>query len=102
MNMCELGIRSFVVDSCICRVVLLIMSQLNVFFVLMIRPPPRSTRTATPFPDTTLFRSQQRAPAMHVGPQPAHQRPEIALTDAGQNSSILRLCGSKQIGRAHV
>src|SRR3546814_18272792 len=27
------------------------------FFVLMIRRPPRSTRTDTPFPDTTLFRS---------------------------------------------
>src|SRR3546814_17949070 len=28
------------------------------FFFLMIRPPPRSTRTATLFPYTTLFRSQ--------------------------------------------
>src|SRR3546814_10292020 len=27
------------------------------FFFLMIRPPPRSTRTYTPFPYTTLFRS---------------------------------------------
>src|SRR3546814_10536286 len=27
------------------------------FFVLMIRRPPRSTRTDTLFPDTTLFRS---------------------------------------------
>src|SRR3546814_11790896 len=27
------------------------------FFLLMIRRPPRSTRTATLFPDTTLFRS---------------------------------------------
>src|SRR3546814_3297413 len=29
-----------------------------VFFVLMIRRPPRSTRTDTLFPYTTLFRSQ--------------------------------------------
>src|SRR3546814_6713163 len=29
-----------------------------VFFVLMIRRPPRSTRTATLFPYTTLFRSR--------------------------------------------
>src|SRR3546814_13955230 len=29
-----------------------------VFFVLMIRQPPRSTRTDTLFPYTTLFRSQ--------------------------------------------
>src|SRR3546814_16737408 len=31
-------------------------------FFLMIRRPPRSTRTDTLFPYTTLFRSQQRAP----------------------------------------
>src|SRR3546814_15596780 len=30
------------------------------FFFLMIRRPPRSTRTDTLFPYTTLFRSQQR------------------------------------------
>src|SRR3546814_2621373 len=28
------------------------------FFVLMLRRPPRSTRTDTLFPDTTLFRSE--------------------------------------------
>src|SRR3546814_14656651 len=32
-----------------------------VFFFLMIRRPPRSTRTDTLFPYTTLFRSQVRA-----------------------------------------
>src|SRR3546814_3029057 len=31
------------------------------FFFLMIRRPPRSTRTDTLFPDTTLFRSQRAA-----------------------------------------
>src|SRR3546814_2525899 len=31
-----------------------------VFFFLMIRRPPRSTRTDTLFPYTTLFRSMQR------------------------------------------
>src|SRR3546814_17955934 len=30
---------------------------LDIFFFLMLRRPPRSTRTATLFPDTTLFRS---------------------------------------------
>src|SRR3546814_12111338 len=30
------------------------------FLFLMIRPPPRSTRTDTLFPDTTLFRSGVR------------------------------------------
>src|SRR3546814_11985326 len=32
--------------------------RLSVFFFLMIRRPPRSTRTDTLFPYTTLFRSQ--------------------------------------------
>src|SRR3546814_19898922 len=32
--------------------------SLSVFFFLMIRRPPRSTRTDTLFPYTTLFRSQ--------------------------------------------
>src|SRR3546814_16424363 len=31
------------------------------FFFLMIRRPPRSTRTDTLFPYTTLFRSERRA-----------------------------------------
>src|SRR3546814_5334258 len=32
----------------------------SIFFFLMIRRPPRSTRTDTLFPYTTLFRSEQR------------------------------------------
>src|SRR3546814_5512360 len=32
------------------------------FFCLMIRRPPRSTRTDTPFPYTTLFRSRPFRP----------------------------------------
>src|SRR3546814_12978330 len=35
--------------------------MLFVFFFLMIRRPPRSTRTDTLFPYTTLFRSATRA-----------------------------------------
>src|SRR3546814_12606732 len=35
-------------------------SRLIVFFFLMIRRPPRSTRTDTLFPYTTLFRSSRR------------------------------------------
>src|SRR3546814_17269729 len=39
-----------------------------IFFFLRIRRPPRSTRTDTLFPYTTLFRSQQAvdAPRMHM------------------------------------
>src|SRR3546814_14269762 len=38
----------------------LYLSYLIVFFFLMIRRPPRSTRTDTLFPYTTLFRSCRR------------------------------------------
>src|SRR3546814_2703786 len=37
------------------------------FFFLMIRRPPRSTRTDTPFPYTTLFRSCRRRDARDAG-----------------------------------
>src|SRR3546814_16912572 len=40
------------------------------FFFLMIRLPPRSTRTDTLFPYTTLFRSEIDADAL--GPDQAH------------------------------
>src|SRR3546814_8141804 len=38
------------------------------FFFLMIRRPPRSTRTDTLFPYTTLFRSQLRCPVSFENP----------------------------------
>src|SRR3546814_3953776 len=44
------------------------------FFFLMIRRPPGSTRTDTLFPDTTLFRSaqlQQGIRHVHASPPPA-------------------------------
>src|SRR3546814_5824102 len=37
------------------------------FFFLMIRPPPRSTRTDTLFPYTTLFRSRGHRPGVLAG-----------------------------------
>src|SRR3546814_21177185 len=45
----------------------------SVFF-LMIRRPPRSTRTDTLFPYTTLFRSC-RAPTGRISFRPAHESP---------------------------
>src|SRR3546814_13714474 len=36
--------------------------MITLFFFLIIRRPPRSTRTDTLFPDTTLFRSIVQAP----------------------------------------
>src|SRR3546814_14936729 len=37
------------------------------FFFLMIRLPPRSTRTDTLFPYTTLFRSRDLSAVRHIG-----------------------------------
>src|SRR3546814_5067173 len=45
----------------------------------MIRRPPRSTRTATPFPYTTLFRSFFRHPA-HAKPRVAQERRALQAT----------------------
>src|SRR3546814_19700805 len=47
--------------------------KIVVFFFLMIRRPPRSTRTDTLFPYTTLFRSQPADRAQH-GFEPMAQR----------------------------
>src|SRR3546814_19672539 len=44
-----------------------------VFFFLMIRRPPRSTRTDTLFPYTTLFRSNR--PRVRASPQAARRFP---------------------------
>src|SRR3546814_11432374 len=46
----------------------MLLSTLNCFF-LMIRRPPRSTRTDTLFPYTTLFRSSRRRSAEHQEPR---------------------------------
>src|SRR3546814_8614945 len=47
--------------------------------VLMIRRPPRSTRTDTLFPYTTLFRSQR--PSQASPPSPRGRRAEWITTD---------------------
>src|SRR3546814_13979757 len=53
----------------------------SLFFFLMIRRPPRSTRTDTLFPYTTLFRSVARQPARDRPPrliQPVERGPVAA------------------------
>src|SRR3546814_18793698 len=63
----------------------------------MIRPPPISTRTATVFPDTTLFRSEVAANRLAgVVVAPAAQcrvvgDPDAAAGDAGGATELLRL-----------
>src|SRR3546814_2676365 len=56
-----------------------------VFFFVMIRRPPRSTRTDTLFPYTTLFRSHgaDEAAAVHLGGAADLRAPRHAGRDAG-------------------
>src|SRR3546814_11958603 len=88
-----------------------------IFFFLMTRRPPRSTRTDTLFPYTTLFRSvdegaleigvgfsdqhrmrRYRSPrrALQSGSEPFdHHRHALAAADAHRLEAV-------EIGRAHV
>src|SRR3546814_20451608 len=61
--MCQLSTFGFVLVICL----------FYSFFFLMIRRPPRSTRTDTLFPYTTLFRSGARA--VREAPRPAAEGP---------------------------
>src|SRR3546814_1529930 len=49
-------------------------SRIRIFFFLMIRRPPRSTRTDTLFPYTTLFRSQYAERDLGPAPGALHRR----------------------------
>src|SRR3546814_19215464 len=87
-------------------------------FVLMIRRPPRSTRTYTLFPYTTLFRSQvdMDRPVKALGLHEFRIRlhPEVAVTitvnvarspeEAEVQAKLGRavISGEEEIGRAHV
>src|SRR3546814_10716810 len=64
----------------------------------MIRRPPRSTRTDTLFPYTTLFRSAGRDPTQPDrqdqrpvrGGRPAHRCAKAHAPDAGAGGEVLR------------
>src|SRR3546814_20493933 len=77
------------------------------FFFLMIRRPPRSTRTDTLFPYTTLFRSPRRErdllPVLRAPAVRGHQDrrgPRAAPCPHHHADDRHRL--HRQIGRAHV
>src|SRR3546814_18022155 len=60
----------FVCRLCMCNCILIVL------FFLMIRRPPRSTRTDTLFPYTTLFRSRRERPApRNARPGGRHRSP---------------------------
>src|SRR3546814_18926733 len=56
------------------------------FFFLMTRPPPRSTRTDTLFPDTTLFRSVHEGQVGFLGQRPGQEHP--LLLSAGELADL--------------
>src|SRR3546814_8456640 len=83
----------------------------------MIRRPPRSTRTDTLFPDTTLFRSPCTWPAMR-GPRTSVPRQRRCCACCQADVKVIERCSGhggswgvlkqhfetaiKEIGRAHV
>src|SRR3546814_15476917 len=85
----------------------LLVADACVFF-LMIRRPPRSTRTDTLFPYTTLFRSPQRPDrALHLlqrlqAARREFQGSELLPLAQGPASGTARPHRWRQIGRAHV
>src|SRR3546814_7690602 len=87
------------------------------FFFLMIRRPPRSTRTDTLFPYTTLFRSDEDVGGRREQSLAGHQHTQHALGELHENLDVLAdragIHGEgivdalvqrvlQEIGRAHV
>src|SRR3546814_5522067 len=62
-----------------------------VFFFVMIRRPPRSTRTDTLFPYTTLFRSKRAGLSRPAAPG--------RLADARRHHGVLPACCARSAGR---
>src|SRR3546814_1775506 len=58
------------------------------FFFLLIRRPPRSTRTDTPFPATTLFRSACRCRSRCVSTAACSSSSRPTSSDARPGTSI--------------
>src|SRR3546814_9958163 len=63
----------------------------------MLRLPPRSTRTDTLLPDTTLFRSQHRRVQLH----PAAALPRRDARDRGEHPHGEGVGEGAQVGRRH-
>src|SRR3546814_11331958 len=74
------------------------------FFFLMIRRPPRSTRTDTLFPYTTLFRSPGGRIWRAIGPEKALGGVVYCVTNCPEPGVVEDTGGHRfvKIGRAHV
>src|SRR3546814_2810696 len=62
---------------------------------LMIRPPPRSTRTDTLFPYTTLFRSTDRRSCRSPGSRPQPGAYALLLDEVAQAVAIDQVDGGR-------
>src|SRR3546814_19039136 len=71
------------------------------FFFLMIRRPPRSTRTDTLFPYTTLFRSDRVADAQTLRRQYLGDR-AVLIFDEGDERRAVRVIFQTLDGGRHV
>src|SRR3546814_20618200 len=70
------------------------------FFFVMIRRPPRSTRTVTLFPYTTLFRSGRHAPLCgkpaHAVREPSRRRGGVDARSWTAAPTASALCGRER------
>src|SRR3546814_14150924 len=96
-----------IVCACVSAYVSILLAAALCFldvFLLMIRRPPRSTRTDTLFPYTTLFRSLLRGDGGHavdrLGESLAVDLQHLVV--AGRDHPLVVREGAVEIGRAHV
>src|SRR3546814_15282465 len=69
----------------------------------MIRRPPRSTRTDTLFPYTTLFRSRSPSPAPSISSEPRRSRTYRAFFPAAVSPPPdAAPCGGDRVRRSHA
>src|SRR3546814_12349730 len=87
-----MGGRSIVVFACVLTMSLRCM----VVFFLMIRRPPRSTRTDTLFPYTTLFRSEPGA--VEIAVQLAVDARQQVEAELGGHAVSVVIGGIEQLG----
>src|SRR3546814_11977675 len=69
--------------------------KMHVIFFLMIRRPPRSTRTDTLFPYTTLFRSRQHA-------VDRRDDPALAADRHAEHAAYITASGGRHMQRGAV
>src|SRR3546814_8795665 len=68
----------------------------------MIRRPPRSTRTYTLFPYTTLFRSLMQSPSLSLHVGGAEANVAIGLAHLGHDCAMVSTVPSNALGRGAV